>query len=167
MAEPPPRIGSMAYFYGPILESALGRMTTAEMWDEIHAQATAAGVRLPADALMQVNDLRANAAGVRDAAYNLERGAPEQAITSSVIGQPIYARPLDAQEALGQWEARVRMTLQDAAGQSQQWVRIVFGADRPDTVGELMDTLDAYAQDMAAGYGQVLISWDAPMLNAI
>ena len=89
MAEPPPRIGSMAYFYGPILESALGRMTTAEMWDEIHAQATAAGVRLPADALMQVNDLRANATGVRDAAYNLERGASDAAITSSVMSSSV------------------------------------------------------------------------------
>ena len=167
MADEQPKVGSMAYFYGPILESALGRMTTAEMWDEINAQAAAAGVGLPSDALMQVNQLRANAASVSQAARNLERAPSDAGITGSEIGQPIYARPPDAMAALTQWEARVRMTMQDASGQSQQWVRIVFGADRPDTVGELMDTLDAYAQDMAAGYGQQLVSWDSPMLNAI
>lgn len=167
MADETPRLSSMAYFYGPILESALGRMTTAEMWDEIHAQADAAGVALPPDALMQVNELRANAASVASASRDLQAAPGQTAIVGQLIGQPIYARPLDSQGALPQFEARVKLTLQDASGQSEQWVRIVFGADLPDTVGELQDTIAAFAQDMAVGYGQELVGFSDVMLNAI
>ena len=167
MADELPRVSSMAFFYGPIVESALGRMTTQAMWEQINAAAEAAGVRFPPDALQQVNDLRANAASVARASRELQGAPASDAITSQVIGQPIYARPLESQGALSQFEARFRLVFQTPAGQDTQWVRIVYGADLPDTVGQLTDELDAYAQDLAAGYSQQLVSWDSPMLNAI
>lgn len=161
-----PRVRS-DYFYGVILQSALERDTTAQMWERIRGAAEASGLDIGADAFTRVNELRSNAVSVANAARNLARAREADAITSDMLGRPIYARPLQAFEALPQYEARIRIQMQTPGGVADQWVRVVFGADRPDTVGGLLDELELFAQDMAPGYGGELLGWDNLVLNEV
>jgi hypothetical protein len=161
-----PRVG-LEYFYGPILQSAIERDTTAAMWDRIRSAAEAAGVSIGPDAFAKINGLRSNAVSLVNASRNLQRAPADYAIESSMVGRPIYARPGDVFEAMPQYEARFRLQIQTQEGIADQWVRVVYGADRPDTVGALLDDLELYAQDLAPGYGGELVGWSDPMLNEV
>lgn len=167
MADPiRPSVGA-EFFYGTMLSAAGQRETTAAMWSRLRDFAARSEVSFPSDIFQQVNRLRANATGVARASRSLQGAPASEAITASVIGRPIYARPASSFEALAQYEARFRLTVQGPEGLGEQWVRITYGSDLPDTVGGLMDDLATYALDLFAGYGQELVGWDSPMLNQI
>lgn len=167
MADPVrPRV-DVSFFYGPLLSSAAARETTAQMWQRLRRFADEAGVSFPSEGAVAFNAIRANAVGVQGAARYLDRAPSADAITASAIGRPIYGRPDASFSALPQYEARFRLTVQGPEGLGEQWVRVTYGADLPDTIGQLMDDLELYARDLYAGYGQELVGWDSPMLNQI
>jgi hypothetical protein len=167
MPEPErPRVG-LEYFYGVIVQSAIERDTTQAMWDRIRGAADQAGVSIGPDAFSKINGLRSNAVAMINASRNLQRAPADYSLESSMIGRPIYARPEASFEALPQWEARFQLRVQTSEGVGEQWVRVVYGADRPSTVGELLDDLELFAQDMAPGYGGELVGWSNPILNQV
>ena len=167
MADPVRPKVDASFFYGPLLSSAAQRETTAQMWARLRDFAQRSEVSFPSDIFRQVNSLRSNASSVQAASRNLDRSPGSDTITGGLIGRPIYGRPSASFDTLPQYEARFRLTVQGPEGQAEQWVRVTYGADLPDTVGQLLDELDTFAQDLYAGYGQELVSWDSPMLNQI
>lgn len=174
MANPDLKVLPGNLFYGDVLAARSRGETVAQMWDRINATLATWNpdperpeYRFPSDILQQVNQLSANGAQVAHASRELGAAAPGDAITGSMIGNPIYARPQSAFEALPQWEARIQMFMDTPQGRAMQWVTVQYGSDMPDSVGGLMDDLELYVSDFATGYEGSLAGTGQVILNQI
>lgn len=177
MADPerPTKLLPASAFYGDILAARQNHETVEQMWGRIRD--TLAGwqeqyanytVRYAPDVFQAVNQLSANAAGVRGAQEQLNTAPASDSLTASVIGRPFYGRSDAEFQALAAWEGKIELIMDRAGAQVSQWITVQYDAGSlPDTIGDLRDDLEGFASSWATRYEGTLVGTGQLILNQI
>lgn len=140
-------------FWGVIQLAARLHATTAETWSAIRQAAAEQDVRLPGNMFSEVNRLRAAAVGLRNASETLGAASRSDAITSRMLAPQLYARSQQEQQLAPAWHVRFEMTTVQGSEVSTSWHMMGYQGVFPQTVGELLDDLEAYSASLGEGYG--------------
>lgn len=139
-------------FYGPIEAGVRGRESTAQIWQRVRDHAAALGLDRAGVGAAAVSKLRGIAGGQRSAMERLVAAPDEYAMDASMIGRQPWSRGLQAQQAVGMWQARFELhTIQDGELVTE-WKTTMFTHSMPQTKAELRAALHADGQGIARDY---------------
>ena len=145
-----------AQIWGDIQGAVSERATTAEIWDAVKRAADRLDEPLPPGMFQAVNTMRALAAGLRVSSERLMAAERESPLVAAYIGDQIYLR--DQSNPLAGSSYHVRFQVPKTVGGETTMETYTFQYDGfiPATVGELMDDLNDYAQQLSGEYGVAL-----------
>lgn len=148
--------GNALKYYGSILTSAYQGASTADMWTSIRANQALYGLPKPGASAPDVSVIRGYANRIVNGARTLAAASESDAITSDMMAvAPYTSRDLPAINTTPVYHVRYLNTVQaDDGSTTSVWHTSVFTAsDMPGTVGELRDTIDFHATELAAQGG--------------
>jgi len=147
-------------WWGAIQAGAAAHETTAQIWDRIHAQSAAAGLREPPDLFLLVNQLRSQGAGLAYASERLASAPESAALTSEYLAPLPYARSSVEQALVRNFFARVEYTAVRAGATEHSYITLPYSGTLPDTVGALYADAQLATDSLVGGYGAELVSVD-------
>ncbi len=139
-------------WWGIIQAAVSQRVQTAEIWQLVRDAATREGVTLSGVSAADMSRMRAIPAAQRNAAENLQRSRPTDAITASMIAQDISARSAQDQILAPKWIARFEHDFTVEGELQALWRSSIFEGSLPASIGDLRNTLEADAEALAADY---------------
>jgi len=142
-------------YWGVIQSAAAQRLTTAALWQQIAAFEQAQGITRPAGLFVAVSAMRALAVTQRIASNLFGKAGEDAALTSAMISQDINARPLGDQALSPLYVVRFEANTLTDAGESTQWLSVMYQGTLPATKGALIDEITGAGIDLSTGYGSV------------
>lgn len=139
-------------FWGVIQAGVAQRASTADLWSMVRDAAAAEGVELHGANAIDLGQLRSLAAGNRNAGEQFARAAGNLGITTEMIGTELWSRAPLEQGITPRWLVRFQQTTESEGEQSTGWRAASYLGNLPATKQQLLDELDAHAQDMAVDY---------------
>lgn len=147
-------------WWGVIQSAVRDRATTAEVWQAIRSFGEANDVRFPPGMLQEVNRMRSQAAGLRNASERLDRAKDTDALTSRMLAPLPYARPAIEQELARSFHVRVGYTARKGTETEQSYITLSYTGQLPATVGELYADAQVATAATVDTYGGELIGLD-------
>lgn len=148
--------GSALKYWANILNSAYKGESTADMWTAIHNQAGQYGFSSPQTQPPDVSVLRGYANRIVNGAKAFAAASPTDTITADMMAvAPYTANDLNSIATTPTYHVRYENTIQAADGTiTTVWNTSVYtSVDFPNTVGELQDSIDTNATEIAAQGG--------------
>ena len=153
MADEGPKLANPARFWGKVMAMVSDRADTRTLWQGIRAEAAKDGLSFGPDILQAVTTMRSAAVRLRTASETIGRASPTDSITAAMKAETIYARSPQERGAMELWHVRFTVPVTTADGTVDRWYMMQIQGQYPQTVGELMDNLAAYAAALAGSYG--------------
>jgi hypothetical protein len=146
------------YYWSQIRSAAAQGWGTAQLWESIRSHQEATGDPAPRVSAIDVGQLRAQAAAIERSAAAFERQSGDNAVTSDMIAEAPWARPLDQRNTLPMWQIRFEHTVNGPQGDRTQWRSTVYRGTLPPTVSQLRAEVEADAAAMALDYNTEHVS---------
>lgn len=144
----------LLFAWGAIEQATAAHATTAEVYQAIRDAAEAQGMPAPSIPLRAVNELRAYAAGIRNASANLSKADASTAMLSDYIAQAPWSRDLAAQNASPELQVRFQQSFMDETGNAfTHWRTLLIPGAYPESIQALFDHIEAVAEALADEYG--------------
>lgn len=167
MADPKAGLAKPMAWWGVIQASVRERATTAEVWSAIRSFGQANDLRYPPGMLQEVNRMRSQASGLRNASERLAKASPSDALTSRLLAPLPYARSSIEQDLASQFHVRVNYTARKGAETESSYITLAYSGGLPATVGELYadaqvataSTVDTYGGELIGLEGIEIGSW--------
>lgn len=140
-------------YWGAILASAYAGKSTSEMWDAIHAQQQQYGLDKPGASAPDVSVLRGYANRIANAAGAFAAASPSDTLTSDMMAIAPYT--MSTHEGIATtptYQVNYRAVIERTDGTVvERWLTSVYTSiDMPDTVGGVLDAIQADATELAA-----------------
>jgi hypothetical protein len=148
-------------WWGVIQSSVRDRATTAEVWQAIREFGAANDIKYPPGMLQEVNRMRSQAAGLRNASERLDRAASTDALTGSMLAPLPYARPGVERDLARSFHVRVGYTARKGSETDSSYITLSYSGQLPATVGELYADAQVATASTVDTYGGELIGLDA------
>jgi len=153
-------------WWGVIQGAVTERASTAQIWEAIRGFAAESGTSWPPNMLQEVNRMRSQAAGLRNASERLGRAADTDALTGDMLAPLPYARPATEQELARQFHVRVGYTATKGDETERSYITLAYSGQLPATVGELYADAQAVTAATVDTYGGELVGLDAIEIGA-
>ena len=153
-------------WWGVIQGAVSERASTAEIWQAIRGFAAESGAAWPPNMLQEVNRMRSQAAGLRNASERLDRARPTDALTGDMLAPLPYARPGPEQELARQFHVRVGYTATKGNETETSYITLGYSGQLPATVGELYADAQAVTAATVDTYGGELVGIDTVEIGA-
>jgi len=143
-------------YWGSILASAYAGDSTADMWAGVHQAQAQYGLPKPGASAPDVSVLRGFANRIANGSRTLNAADDTETITSDMMAvAPYTMNTYEGIAANPTYHVRFLNTVEaDDGTVSEKWQTSVFTAvDMPGTVGDLKDTINFNAQNLAAQGG--------------
>lgn len=140
-------------WWGNIQNAVSRRASTADLWATVREAAAAEGVILRGVSAIDMNSLRSIAGSQRRSLDELQRAAPDQTITSVMIGADLSSRGQQFQNLAPSWIVRFEHDVTIEGQLNTLWRSSVFEGQLPTTKGQLLDAVTADAEALAEDYG--------------
>lgn len=140
-------------YWPQIEEAAASRMTTQDLWQNLHDAAAELGRDTPGVSILGVNELRSLATTIQASAARLERQADSFAIDARHVGEAPWSRDPAERDALSIYQVRYQHTTVTPEGPETNWRTSIFYGQLPATAGELRAAIGEDANQLAAKYG--------------
>ncbi len=144
-------------YWGNIQSAVASRASTAELWSTVQAAAAADNYSIAGATAIDMGQLRALAAGNRNAMEAFGRAGQDATITDTMLGSELYARFSTAANPEPQYFVRFEHLITENGQQTTVWRTDVFRGLLPPTKGQLLEQLNADAQGLADEYNQAHI----------
>jgi hypothetical protein len=152
------KYGSSALkYYGDILASAYQNLSTADMWSAIRNTQATYGLPNTQTSVPDVSTIRGYANKIVNGARAFAAADPSDSITSDMMAvAPYTSGDLNSIATNPTYQVRYQVDVQASDGTvSTRWsISVYTAADFPDTVGGLIDSTNANAEEMAAQAAQ-------------
>lgn len=139
-------------WWGTIQAAVSERLTTAEVWDRIQARSAELGLPTPPTMFLAVNEIRSQAAQLRNASERLSAAPATDAITSSLLAPLPYGN-LGGSADPRTFDVRVNYTAVRTGVEESDYITLRYTGGLPATVGELRDEAELVATSLVEGYG--------------
>lgn len=142
---------ALARYWSEVYGGAANKLSTSDLWDNIRARAQAQGLSSPGVSATAISTLRGYASRMISAADSLAKARPELALTSSLIAEAPWSRPLQDQNAMPIYQVSFQNTIQLEDGSTvTKWQSTTITGQLPPTVGDLYGVASAEAERLAA-----------------
>lgn len=163
--DPDPFAKPMAW-WGTIQAGVSERLSTAELWERIQARSQELGLATPPTMFQAVNEIRSQAAQLRNASERLSGADPSEAITSALLAPLPYGN-LGGAAGPRTFDVRVNYTAVRTGVEEQDYITLRYTGGLPATVGELRDEAELVAQSLVEGYGASLTAVGAIQIGEL
>lgn len=160
MADKGPALAKPMAWWGVIQSAVREGATTAEVWGAIRSFGEANNLAYPSSIFRDVNQMRSQAASLRNASQRLAKASPGTAITGSLLAQLPYARSSVEQALASQFHVRVGYTARKGSETEQSYITLAYNT-LPGTVGDLYADAQVATAATVDTYGGELIGLDA------
>lgn len=158
MADPESAFAKPMAWWGTIQASVAARDTTAELWDKISARSAELGLHTPPTMFAAVNEIRSQAAQLRNASERLSRAPASEAITGDKLAFLPYGKGPGQGAGPRIFDVRVAYTAVRTGVPEADYVTLRYTGGLPATVGELRDEAQLVTESLVEGYGASLIA---------
>ena len=136
-----------------ITKAAGEHLTTAAVWDRIHAYTESRGLVEPPNLFLEVDRLRGLGSSLTYATERLSRAPDTAPLGADFIADQVYARSSVDRALTPLYHIRFELTSQAGGIESTGTYTLEWPGELPATVGELRDEIAGYADDLSADYG--------------
>lgn len=153
---------SALQYWGVARGAVANRVSTAEFYSILRAQAEILGPNANIPDFATVNQLRSNAVQARNAQERFQRSPGANVIDASMIARVPYGRSLDAQAAMPIYHVGINLhTVDMGTGEQSSQYRIVqFTGALAISKDELFNQVGQDAEALADAYGQTYAGHD-------
>lgn len=162
----PGQLKLLAY-WGPIQSAVSQRVSTADLWAAVRAEAAARGQTLTGVSAVDMNVLRSIASEQRNVASSLAAARPDQGITANMIARDVSSRPLSAQNAAPAWLVRFEHQVLIGGQEVTQWRTSTFEGFLPGTKAGLTNIITADAVALADDYQVTHVGVGSMFITAV
>lgn len=156
MAGPDDPFAKPMAWWGTIQAGVSERLTTAELWDRIQARSAELGLATPPTMFQAVNEIRSQAASLRNASERLSAAAPGDAITSSYLAPLPYGGSMGGAGGPRTFDVRVNYSAIRAGVPEDDYITLRYAGGLPSTVAELREEAQLVTESLVEGYGASL-----------
>lgn len=167
MVDKPEPFSSPMAWWGPIQGAVSGHATTEQVWEAIHAHTQANGLVEPPNLWGVVNEVRSQAANLRNASDRLTGASPSDAITGAYLAPLPYGAIGGAGAGPRTFDVRVGYTAIRTGVPEEDYVTLRYTGGLPATVGELRDEAALVTEGLVEGYGAALVSIGAIQIGEL
>jgi hypothetical protein len=154
-------------YWPQIEEAAHYSMTTADLWETIHAAAEDLGLASPGVTLRGVSELRSLATQIQASGRRFESLGDESSVEGRHVSDAPWSRPLAEREGLSIFQVRYQHTTLTAEGPETNWRTSIFYGQLPGTKAELQAALEEDAGQLANKYNVSHISTSGHQILAV
>jgi hypothetical protein len=166
MADPGDAFAKPMAWWGTIQAAVSARMTTAEVWTAIQARSAELGLPTPPTMFLAVNEIRSQAAQLRNASERLTAAPATDAITSALLAPLPYGN-LGGGAGPRTFDVRVNYTAVRTGQVETDYITLRYTGGLPATVGELRAEAELVAESLVEGYGASLTSIGAIQIGEL
>jgi hypothetical protein len=153
MADPSAGMAKPMAWWGTIQAAVGERASTAEVWSAIQARSAELGLATPPGMFQAVNEIRAQAAELRNASSRLAAADPAEAITGRFLA-PLPYGAIGPAAGPRLFDVRVNYTAVGPTGEVSDYITLRYTGGLPPTVGELRDEAQLATESLVEGYGR-------------
>lgn len=143
---------AISRYWGVVMSAATQHLTTANLWSAIRDAAAQAGLPSPGVSASAISVIRGQAGKIVRATEQLAAAQPELQLTSAMISQAPWSRPLSEQNTVPMYQVRFEQVIATPEGQQTIWRTSMVQGELPATVGGVQDMVAQDASNMAAEY---------------
>lgn len=157
MPDPRDAFAKPMAWWGTIQASVTARDTTAELWDKIQARSAELGLATPPTMFLAVNEIRSQAAQLRNASDRLTAAPASAPIVGAYVAPLPYGNIGGAGAGPRTFDVRVNYTAVRTGQPESDYVTLRYSGGLPATVGELRDEAALVTGSLVEGYGASLV----------
>ena len=156
MADPSQSFAKPMAWWGTIQASVTAHDSTAELWSKIQARSAELGVKPPPGLFLEVNQIRSQAAQLRNASDRLSAAPDTHVIQGDYLAFLPYGKGPGAGAGPRQFDVRVNYSAVRAGNAEESYITLRYTGGLPATVGDLRADAAMVTESLVEGYGAAL-----------
>lgn len=167
MADRPEPFAKPMAWWGTIQAAVSEHLTTAEVWERIEARSRELGLATPPGMFQAVNEIRSQAAQLRNASDRLSAAPGEAPITGDLLAFLPYGQAAGMGAGPRTFDVRVNYTAVRTGVEEADYITLRYTGGLPSTVAELRDEAQMVAESLVEGYGAALTGLGAIQIGEL